>query len=173
MINQNLVKLLNDKINQEYFRSNLFLDISGWANELTLKGVQGYFLNLSQKALENVRSEVEYLSECGHLAQLAEIPEGLREFDNIEDLFVYVNEMEKGYRADLNNLLDVCLSNKDFATYEKLITQASSQHAEEFFINSLLHKIAIVGYKGQGLYLIDKELSEKYPLPSDTATDVA
>ncbi|RIY38431.1 ferritin [Psittacicella gerlachiana] len=173
MINQNIVALLNDKINQEYFRSNLFLDISGWANDLTLKGVQGYFLNLSQKALDNVNSGVEYLSECGYQAELREIPEGLREFDNIEDLFVYIYEMEKGYRADLNNILDVCLSNKDFATYANLESQVETQHAEEFFLTSMLRKIGIVGSKGQGLYLIDKELSEKYPLPTDTTTDVA
>ncbi|MFC6277158.1 ferritin [Psittacicella hinzii] len=169
MINQNIVNLLNEKINQEYFRSNLFLDISGWAQDLSLKGVQGYFLAQSQKALANVYAEIEYLNQCGYETTLGQINEGIREFDNIEDLFVYVSEMEKGYKADLNNLLDVCLSSKDFATYANLEPQVSTQHADEFFLTSMLNKIAIVGAKGQGLYLIDKELSEKYPLPTEEA----
>lgn len=171
MITKQIVDLLNEKINLEYFRSNLFLDISGWANDLALKGVQGYFLNQSQKALANVNAGIEYLNQCGYEAKLGQINEGIRDFDNIEDLFVYVYEMEKGYKADLNNLLDVCLSNKDFATYSNLEPQVTTQHSDEFFLSSMLNKIQIVGSKGQGLYLIDKELGEKYPLPAEDSAD--
>lgn len=166
MLNNTIVKLLNEKLDNEYFRSNLFLDLSGWASDKSLKGVQGYFLTHSRKSLSNVREIMDYLNECGYEAKFNQIPEGIREFDNIEDLFNHVKELEECYKADLNNLLDVCLSAKDFATLATFEAQVKTQHADEFALNSLLDKISIVGSQGHGLYLIDKELQGKYPLPA-------
>lgn len=165
MLNSKVLNLLNTKINDEFFRSNQFLDISGWAADLSLNGVQGYFQHLSAQALANVNSLIEYVNECGHEVQLGEINEGVRDFDNIEDVFVYLQQLETSYKADLNNLLDVCQGEKDFATYANLLEQARSLHADEFFVKSLLDKIAIVGCTGHGLYLIDKDLEGQYPIP--------
>lgn len=167
MLNPQIVELLNNKINDEFYRSNLFLEISGWASDLSLKGVQGYFLNKSAKALANANTLLEYVNQSGSDVSIQAIKEGIRDFDNIEDLFVYVSSLEQGYTAELNNLLDTCLAEKDFATYANLESQVTTQHADEFFLKSVLDKISIVGYKGQGLYLLDKELAEAFPAPAD------
>lgn len=164
MLNGQVLQLLKDKINNEYFRSNNFLDISGWAGDVALKGVQGYFQYLSKKSLAKVNSLIEYVNKSGAQVALGSIAEGVRDFDNVEDLFVYLSELEKQHRADLNNLLDTCLAEKDFATYATLESEVKSQHAEEFFVKSVLDKIKLMGSKGQGLYLLDKELAGKYPV---------
>lgn len=164
MLNESVLKLLREKINNEYFRSNVFLDISGWAGDLSLKGVQGYFQNLSKKSLANVYELTEYVNQTGNTVDLLAIPEGVREFDNVEDVFVYVSELEKQHRADLNNILDYCLAEKDFATYATIEPEVKNQHSEEFFLKSVLDKLALFGPKGQGLFLLDKELAEAYPI---------
>lgn len=168
MLNTQIVELLNNKINDEFYRSNLFLEISGWASDLSLKGVQGYFLNKSAAALSSANALFEYVNHSGAEVSIGAIKEGIRDFDNVEDLFVYVSSLEQAHTADLNNLLDTCLAEKDFATYANLESQVSTQHSDEFFLKSVLDKISIIGYKGQGLYLLDKELAESFPAPVET-----
>lgn len=164
MLNNQVLKLLQQKINNEYFRANNFLDISGWAGDLALKGVQGYFQHLSKNSLARVNSLIEYVNESGAQIDLGSIAEGQREFTDIEALFVYLSELETQQRNELNTLLDVCLAEKDFATFAAFEGEAKNLHAQEFFLKSTLEKIALLGKQGQGLYLLDKELEGKYPL---------
>lgn len=111
-------------------------------------------------------SLIEYVNQTGHHVQLDETPQGLREFENIEDVFVYLRELELGNKARLQNLLDECMAEQDFSTYFNLADEVKPLHADEFFIRSVLDKIKIVGKKGLGLYLIDKDLEELYPIPA-------
>lgn len=49
MLSEKILNLLNEKINDELYRSNQFLEISGWASDLSLKGVEGYSFTYLQK----------------------------------------------------------------------------------------------------------------------------
>lgn len=169
MLSNKVLELLNQKINAEYFRSNSFLELSGWASEQSLDGVQGYFLNASQKALAQVNALVEYLNETGHEFNFGAIEEGLRDFDTVADLFTYVQELERHHKSDLHNLLHVCLEEKDFATFSKLESEVQTVHAEEFLIQTVLNKLQVLGTSKKGVYLVDKELSQQFPLPTPAA----
>lgn len=60
--------------------------------------------------------------------------------------------------AQINELVDIALTEKDFSTFNFLQWYVSEQHEEEKLFKSILDKIDIIGLEGRGLYTVDREI---------------
>lgn len=60
--------------------------------------------------------------------------------------------------VQINELVDIALTEKDFSTFNFLRWYASEQHEEEKLFKSILDKIDIIGVEGRGLFMVDREM---------------
>lgn len=82
------------------------------------------------------------------------------EFGSIKDVFEKTFEHEKFITAKINALVEACLAEKDYSTFNFLQWYVAEQHEEEHLFRSILDMIEIIGLDGRGLFLVDKEIGK-------------
>jgi ferritin len=70
-----------------------------------------------------------------------------------------VLEHERDVTKSINNLVDLCLKEKDYSTFHFLQWYVAEQHEEERLFTALLDKIKTLGGDKGAMYWIDKELA--------------
>ena len=76
------------------------------------------------------------------------------------DSSLVILKQEKENTRSINVLVDNCLKEKDYSTFNFLQWYVAEQHEEEMLFQSILDKIKIIGTDGQGVYLIDREVAK-------------
>ena len=153
MLSQNIVKYLNDQLNLEFYSSNVYLQMSAWADNNGFPGAAKFLKAHATEEMEHMRRLFTYLNETGALAEIYAI-------EAPKSLFETVFEHEKHVTAKINELVEVAFDAKDYSTFNFLQWYVAEQHEEEFLFNSILNKFRLLGEDGKALYYIDKDLEK-------------
>ena len=130
MLSSNVIKLLNDQMNLEFYSSNLYLQMSAWCEQ---NGFEGAAKFLSAHAAE--------------------------EMQHMRKLFTYLTyEHEKLITSKINELVGKTFEEKDYSAFNFLQWYVAEQHEEEKLFSGILDKLNLLGEDGKGLFLIDKDL---------------
>ena len=79
--------------------------------------------------------------------------------DDWEDVFEKTYKHELLVSKSILELVDVALSEKDYATFNFLQWYVSEQHEEEKLFKDILDKFEVIGMEGRGLFMIDREIA--------------
>lgn len=158
MLSENLLKKLNTQVNLEFYSSNLYLQMSAWADNKGLSGTARFLREHAAEEMQHMHKIFDYIQDTGALAELGTIDKPEINLDNIRDVFEQTYEHEKFITKQINDLVDVTLQEKDFSTFNFLQWYVSEQHEEEKLFKSILDKIDIIGLDGRGLFMIDREV---------------
>ncbi len=107
-----------------------------------------------------MRKLFTYVNETGAMARVGALAEPLCEFASIKDVFEKTFEHEKFITSKINALVEACLAEKDYSTFNFLQWYVAEQHEEEHLFRSILDLMDVVGLDGRGLYLVDKEIGK-------------
>lgn len=81
---------------------------------------------------------------------------------------------EDGYKHEqfmtesINNLMDLAISEKDYATVNFLQWFVNEQVEEEASFSEILDKLKLIGDDKRGLFMLDKELGQRIYTPPTT-----
>jgi ferritin len=81
-------------------------------------------------------------------------------FINLLEVFQYVWELEHNNTLNINAVADVCLKNKDFATYKFMEAFILEQQTSETSVQELIHMIKTLGNDDRSLYYINKNFKK-------------
>ena len=151
MLSQNIIKYLNDQLNLEFYSSNVYLQMSAWADNNGFPGAAKFLKAHATEEMEHMRRLFTYLNETGALAEIYAIEAPQSEYDSLKSLFEIVLEHE---------LVEVTFDAKDYSSFNFLQWYVAEQHEEEFLFNSILDKFRLLGEDGKSLYYIDKDLEQ-------------
>ncbi|MCC5924705.1 MAG: ferritin, partial [Crocinitomicaceae bacterium] len=76
---------------------------------------------------------------------------------------------EMDVTASINNLVDICLQEKDYTTHNFVQWYVSEQLEEEALARTILDKLRMIGSDKGGLYLFDRDL-ENSAISPEAAT---
>ncbi|MGZ5304936.1 MAG: ferritin, partial [Bacteroidia bacterium] len=79
-------------------------------------------------------------------------------FSSIVEVFEMVLNHEIKVTNEINNLVDICLKEKDYTTHNFLQWYVSEQIEEEALARNILDKLKLIGNDKGGLYLLDRDL---------------
>ncbi|MDP8050921.1 MULTISPECIES: non-heme ferritin [Pasteurellaceae] len=160
MLSNKIITMLNEQLNLELYSSNLYLQMSAWC---TNKGYEGAAIFLREHATEemvHMRKLFTYLNETGAYTTIAEIEAPKSEFSSLKEVLELTFEHEKLITKKINELVEITLAEKDFASFNFLQWYVSEQHEEETLFGGILDKLNLLGQDSKGLYYIDKELAK-------------
>lgn len=160
MLSQNIVKYLNDQLNLEFYSSNVYLQMSAWADNNGFPGAAKFLKAHATEEMEHMRRLFTYLNETGSLAEIYAIEAPAAQYDSLKVLFEIVLEHEKYVTSKINELVEVTFAAKDYSSFNFLQWYVAEQHEEEFLFNSILDKFKLLGEDGKSLYYIDKDLEK-------------
>ncbi len=158
MLSKSIVTKLNDQITLENYSSNLYLQMSAWAENKGLDGSAAFLRTQAKEELEHMYRLFKYVHETGSLPIIGGIEGPPTEFKSISDLFQQVLDHEKMITGKINALMDSALKENDHSTANFLQWYVSEQHEEEHTIQQVLDKIHNIGESGSGVYFIDRAI---------------
>ena len=159
MLKQNILDKLNQQINLEHYSSNLYLAMSSWCKAQGLDGAAAFLADHSAEELQHMHKLFGYVNETGAQALVSEIDAPVNSFKDLKNVFEKTFEHEQFITSKINELAELTMDEKDYATFNFLQWYVAEQHEEEALFKGILDKIAIIGLDGRGLHMVDKEIA--------------
>ena len=160
MLSENLTKLLNEQVNREFYSSNLYLQMSAWAEHEGLAGTAEFLRIQADEEMMHMRKLFDFLIESDVLATMGEIAAPPTNFEGIRDVFQQVYAHEQYITKSINTIVAAAFGEQDFSTFNFLQWYVAEQREEEHLVKSILDKIRLIGTRDEGLFFIDREIGD-------------
>jgi ferritin len=160
MLNESVLRLLNDQIEHEYYSVNLYLAMGSWANAKGLRGSAAFFEKHSGEEMIHMRKLFDYVNATGAQAIVPAVPKPPESFGSLREVFRSTLEHEMFITGKINALVDECLRLKDYSTFNFLQWYVAEQHEEENLFRSVIDLLELVGTEGRGVFFADKEIGK-------------
>jgi ferritin len=158
MLKEKMEKALNEQINKELYSAYLYLSMSAYAQTLGLQGVANWMKIQAQEELTHANKFFYYVHERNARVILQPIAGVDSEFGSVIEMFERVLEHEQLVTDSINNLVDISIEVSDHASRSMLMWFVDEQVEEEASVQQIIDNLKMVEGKGQGLFMIDKEL---------------
>jgi len=151
---------LNKQVNREFYSAYFYLSMSAYSEFLGLKGFANWFFNRNQEETQHAMKIYKYILDQSAQINLLPIDQPPSTFDSPLAMFEDTLAHEQSVTQQFNELVNIAVDEKDHATHIFLQWFITEQIEEEATVNEIIHKIKLVGGKGDGLFMIDNQLGQ-------------
>jgi ferritin len=166
MLDKELVSLLNNQINMEWYSAYFYLDIYSYYADKNLDGFGNWFHVQTQEERDHAMLFVKYLLNNSEKVTLQDVQAPNLVFSNFREPTNAAFEHEKKVTASINNIYAVAYEKKDFRTMQFLDWFVKEQGEEEKNTEDIIKKYDLFGNDTRGLYLLDAELATRIYTPA-------
>lgn len=164
MIHDDLVAPINDQITSEAYASQLYLQMSMWAEDKGLPGASKFFRGHVAEEMDHRNRLVDYLVECDAPVRLQAIPAPTAEFESLVSIINAAYDHEKMVTEQIDALASLALDRRDFNTFNMLQWFIAEQREELVLFRGIVDYMNLAGYTGgpgDALVNLDRYLLEK------------
>ena len=156
MLNKKVEEILNRQIERESYSSNLYLAMAIWAECNGLEGTAKWLYAQADEEKQHMLKFISYVNERGGRAKITAIEEPPAEYKDVIEVFAKVLEHEQFVSASINEIVEVCLEEKDFTTHNWIQFFVTEQIEEEASVASINDKLKLIG--PNNLYMFDRDV---------------
>lgn len=151
---------LNEQIAMESKASQQYLACASWCHKEGYDGAAGFLYMHTDEERMHMMKLIRYVNDSGGHAIGPDL-QGIRNsFESLRSMFEFILEQEIKVTKSINEIVDTCFKEKDFATFQFMQWYVTEQREEEQLCRRILDLFDLIGEEGQGLWLIDKELGK-------------
>ena len=166
-MNQNVVKLLNEQINNEFYSAYLYLDFANYFEAKGLDGFANWYKIQAQEERDHAMLFYQFLQNNDQKVTLEAIGKPDKVFTCDMDVLKAGLGHEQLVTSMINNIYAAAYEVKDFRTMQFLDWFIKEQGEEETNANNLITKMELFGSDPIGLYMLNQELGGRvYAAPS-------
>ncbi len=161
MISKKIEDAINDQINAELYSSYIYLSMASWFDSMNLKGMSHWMTLQAKEEAEHAMKFAGYVMERGGrvLYKAVEGPE--TEWHSPLEAFKAAYEHEKYVTRRINDLMDLAVAEKDYATQVLLQWFVNEQVEEEANADEIVNKLEMIGEAKHALFMVDRELGAR------------
>ncbi|NUN07579.1 MAG: ferritin [Ignavibacteriaceae bacterium] len=163
MLKSNIEKALNEQINKELFSSYLYLSMGNYFESINLSGFAGWMRLQSQEEYQHAMKILNYVNQKGGRVVLQQIADPKIDWESVVSVFEDTYEHEKMISGSINDIVDLSLGEKDYATHTFLQWFVNEQVEEEATALKILEDVKMIGDYKAGLFMMDRELGQRAP----------
>lgn len=156
MLTQKVENILVAQIEKEAYSSNLYLSMASWAEINGFEGTAQWLYAQAEEEHLHMLKFIAYINERGGKAIILALNQPPIAFKDIKDIFEQVFEHEKFISKSINNIVGICMDEKDFSTNNWIQWFVTEQIEEEKSVRGILDKLNMIG--AHSLYLFDKDI---------------
>lgn len=160
MLSNEVSEILNKQTAIEADASHAYLALASWCEERNLPGIAEYFYAAADDERAHFLEMVKYINSHQAPAVIQAVSHPRSSFVNLLEVFQYVWDLEHNNTLNINNVAEVCLKNKDFATYKFMEAFVMEQQNSEKSVEDLIHMIKTLGHDDRSLYYINKNFQK-------------
>jgi ferritin len=161
MLKEKMENALNEQINKELYSSYLYYSMSAYAQTAGLPGIANWMKIQAMEELTHANKFFYYVHERNGKVNLKAIDAVPTEFGSVIELFEKVLEHEQYITDSINKLVDISIELSDHASRSMLMWFVDEQVEEEANVQEIIDQLKMVDGKGQGLFMIDKDLATR------------
>jgi ferritin len=165
MLSETITKALNEQVELEGSSSQYYLAMASWAENNGLNGVSNFLYRQADEERQHMLKLIKYVNERGGIAIIPALSEPPREFETLMNVFEQVLKHEVNVTKKINDLVGICLNERDYTTQNFLQWYVAEQIEEEALAKMILDKLRLIGSDKGGLYLFDRDLSSMQGIP--------
>lgn len=158
MIQPDMIERLNRQTNREFYSAYFYLSLSAAAEAAGFRGSASWFMAKYHEENQHAMKMYRYLMDQGARVELGALEDPSDSYGSLLEMFEKTLAHEQGVTAAINDLVDAALTAKDHATHIFLQWYVTEQIEEEATVSDIISQLKLVGERGEGLYMIDKEL---------------
>jgi ferritin len=166
MLPKKVEKILNEQVEKEGYSSHLYLAMASWAETSGFKGIADWLYAQADEERMHMLKFVHYINERDGKALIPLIKLPPARFPGVKQLFEQVLEHEKYISASINEIVAVCIEQKDFTTHNWVQWFVNEQIEEEANVKEILDKLKLVGT--QNMYQFDRDIMSLRTPAADT-----
>ena len=159
MVSKPIQEALNKQVQMEAESSQAYLAMASWAEiQPGLEGVSEFFFQQSNEERVHMLKLIRFINERGGFALIPALEQPIVTFKSLKSLFEEFLNHEILVSNSINDMVDLALKEKDYATYNFLQWYVSEQIEEEKSARILNDKLELIGEDKSGLYLFDRDI---------------
>ncbi len=151
---------LNKQVAMEAASSQAYLAMASWCEiQPGLDGVTQFFYEQSDEERMHMLKLLRYINERGGFGVVPQLDQPNITFVSLNKVFEDFLKHEIAVSDSINELVDLALQEKDYATHNFLQWYVSEQIEEEALARMLNDKLELVGDDKGGIYLFDRDIT--------------
>jgi ferritin len=158
MLTDKIKDALNAQIKLEGDSSNGYLAMAVWAENSGFEGVSNFLYAHAEEERIHMLKLVKFINERNGEAKIPAFEKPKNKFSNLNELFQTVLDQEVKVSQNINDLVELTLKEKDYATHNFLQWYVAEQIEEERLCHLILEKLNLIGSDKGGLYLFDRDI---------------
>jgi ferritin len=159
MLSKEVQDALNEQVKIEAQSSQVYLAMASWAEiQPGIDNITSFFYRHSDEERMHMLKLIKFINERGGFAVIPALIQPQLTFPSIKHAFKELLHHEEYVSSSINKVVDIALSQKDYATYNFLQWYVSEQIEEEALARTLNDKLELIGDDKSGLYLFDKDV---------------
>ena len=159
MLSKKMQDALNAQVLMEAESSQVYLAMASWAEiQPGIDNVTSFFYRHSDEERMHMLKLIHFINERGGFAVIPALKQPNLTYPSIHHAFKELLNHEILVSESINNLVDIALSEKDYATHNFLQWYVAEQMEEEALARILNDKLEMIGDDKGGLYLFDRDI---------------
>ncbi len=156
MLSKKIENSLNEQIEKEGYAAQLYLAMASWSETQGYDGISQWFYAQHMEEIEHMLRIIKYVNERGGHAIVPKIEQPPKEFEGIKQIFEASLEHEQMVTRSINDIVGLCLNEKDYTTHNWIQWFVDEQLEEESSVNAIIDKLNMLGDKN--LYIFDRDI---------------
>ena len=159
MLSKTMQEALNEQVKIEAQSSQVYLAMASWAEiQPGIDNITAFFYRHSEEERMHMLKLVHFINERGGFAVIPALEQPSLTYPSISHAFKELLKHEIMVSESINKLVDIALSEKDYATYNFLQWYVAEQIEEEALARTINDKLELIGDEKSGLYLFDRDI---------------
>ena len=161
-LSEEVENLLNEQIKMEGKSSAYYLSMASWCETKGFNNSAEFLYKHSDEERGHMLKLFRYVNEAGGHARQPEISDIKHTFKSLREVFENVLDHELSVTRSIHEIVDHCLANKDYSTFNFLQWYVVEQREEETMARRIVEVFDIIGEDGVGLWTIDQEIGKMH-----------
>jgi len=159
MLSKTIQDALNEQVRIEAESSQVYLAMASWAEiQPGIDNITAFFYRHSDEEREHMLKLIHFINDRGGFAVIPPLAQPSLTFPSITHAFKALLKHEIMVSESINNLVDIALTEKDYATHNFLQWYVAEQIEEEALARTINDKLELIGDDKSGLYLFDRDI---------------
>jgi ferritin len=161
MLSEKLLDELNQQIMHEFYSAHYYIAMAGYCADQDLPGFENFFIMQAEEERFHAMKFYHYVNEMGARVDIRGLDTPKNNFASMKDVFKEALEHEKFVTDRIYTLMNIATEEKEYATMSMLNWFIDEQIEEMDSMNAILKQLERMGEKGNGIYMLDKELAQR------------
>lgn len=167
MLSTKVEELLNAQVEKEGYSSLLYLSMASWAETKGYPGISQWLYAQADEEKNHMLEFVHYINDRGGKALISGLKKPLGSYQGIKQLFNDVMSHEQFISASINDIVGLCIEERDYTTQNWLQAFVSEQIEEEASVQAILDRLNLIG--DNNMYMFDRDILSMRSAGNDSA----